>query len=308
MTINNILDRPGQESGFLHTHNAAGLHPSGNEQLADAGVSPAPGKQVRWLLALLLLSVLLFGQNSMAVLPEPSNFVFGSITISNVVAGADRVDLVVEARRTTNGVPVASYRIGDVAQYGSMYFLELPIETVPATRKGGALTNGTRLFITLRDESGDLAQASYVIPARGRFQQLDFTVGPAAPTSLYQQWLAQNGISGTGDGDKDGDGVSNSREYVAGSNPSDPKDVFSLQITNAAPGTTVSFLARKAEGVGYSGLARLYSLEASTNAALTGSWVGVSGFTNILGNNNRITYPQPGSSRLMYYRARVWLQ
>jgi hypothetical protein len=243
-----------------------------------------------------------------AALPEPSNWIFGSIIISNVPAGADRTDLVVEARRTVNGPAVASYRMGDTAQYGDMYFLELPIESSPVNRVRNAFTNGTSLVITLRDETAVLAQNNYVIPDKGRFLRMDFVIGPVAPPSQFDQWRTANSIAGNGSGDRDGDGFSDLREYVAGSNPNNPGDNFKLNIRTTQPATTVSFVARRAEGTGYTGLTRLYSLEFSTNAALTGPWFGVPSFTNVTGNNQSVTYQQPSTSRPIYYRGRVWLQ
>jgi len=61
--------------------------------------------------------------------------------------------------------------------------------------------------------------------------------------------------------DLDGDGMLNWREYIAGTDASDPADLLKLGIRSVAGGqVAVSFDGRAAEGPGYDGLSRYYSL------------------------------------------------
>ena len=240
---------------------------------------------------LLALNLALLASRAGAVLPEPGNWIYGTITISNVVAGADRSDLVVEARRATNGVAVASYRLGDKPAYGSRFFLELPVETIAANRILNSSTNGAVLYITLTDGTQDLAQFAYQVPDRGVFAVHNFVIGPSS-ADLFSQWLGANGVSGDGTGDADHDGLPDVSEYIAGTNPKDASDVFKLTIDKTP---NVSFLARQAAGTGYAGLDRYYALEYRTNMT-TGAWQGVSNYTNILGNNAVISYHLPSQT------------
>jgi hypothetical protein len=90
-----------------------------------------------------------------------------------------------------------------------------------------------------------------------------------------------------------------------GANPNDANTLFAVAISNAGNQTLVSFMARRADGSGYEGRARYYALESSTNIT---SWTGVTGFTNVLGNNQTVTYQSPAASRPAFYRGKVWLQ
>ena len=51
----------------------------------------------------------------------------------------------------------------------------------------------------------------------------------------------------------------------------------------------------------------LRGMEYSTNAG-AGLWLGLNNFTNLLGNNQTITYQPPGTNGPAFYRGRVWLQ
>jgi hypothetical protein len=244
-----------------------------------------------------------------AVLPEPSNTIFGFITISNQVAGSNRTDLVIEARRSSNGLAVASYRIGDNPAYGNAYFLEVPLETGTPSRNVNATTNGTPLFIALRDDSGDLALIQYTVTERGRFQRLDIVIGPTSDVNgLPDAWeIAQFGAAGQDpNADPDGDGRSNLQEFLAGTNPN-AADALKVEVSRSGAQVLVTVFARRAQGPGYEGRARYYSLEMTTNVNVA-AWQPVANFTNIFGNNQTIIYTVPAGSRHPAFRSRVTLQ
>jgi hypothetical protein len=262
--------------------------------------------------ALVLVAALLSGAaaNLRAVLPEPSNMIYGFITISNQVVGADRSDLMIEARRSSNGVAVASYRIGDNEAYGNAYFLEIPLEAGTPSRNLNATTNGTALFIALKDDSGDLALLHYTVTERGRFQRLDIVIGAASDVNgLPDPWeIAHFGAAGQDpNADPDGDGRNNLQEFLAGTNPN-VADGVKLEVLRNGAQVLVTVFARKAEGPGYEGRARYYSLETTTNVNMA-AWQPVANFTNLFGNNQTIIYTVPaGGPRHPAFRTKINLQ
>jgi hypothetical protein len=100
-------------------------------------------------------------------------------------------------------------------------------------------------------------------------------------------------------------GLTARQNYIAGTDPNTPSSAFklNLSLTNGQP--SVSFIASSAQGTGYSGQSRYYSLESSTS--LLGVYVGVAYYSNILGSDQLISYPI-GSDPARFFRARVWLQ
>ena len=70
---------------------------------------------------------------------EPDNVIYGAITLGATPVTAAQTDVVIEARKTTNGSVVSSYRMGENPAFGDAYSLEIPLEAfVPL-----ANTNGT---------------------------------------------------------------------------------------------------------------------------------------------------------------------
>ncbi|MCX6877119.1 MAG: DUF2341 domain-containing protein [Verrucomicrobia bacterium] len=120
--------------------------------------------------------------------------------------------------------------------------------------------------------------------------------------------LAADGV------DADGDGFSNLDEYTLGTDPR----AFTPQPLVLAPAAdnqfTLTFVARRATGVGYDGLTRRYAVEGSSNLANPDSWQPVTGYTalvggdqtsNILGDEQTVIVTLPIAAPNMFYRLNV---
>ena len=247
-----------------------------------------------------------------AEIPEPDNIVYGTITLDNVAVTAARTDVVVEARRETNGPAIASYRMGSSSQAGNFYSLRLKLESIAPAFDPDASQLGANLFIVVRDASGVRAQATYTIAERGQFQRLDFGTAVPVPDSdgdglpdawetLYFGGLNQNAAS------IGANGLSALQNYIAGTNPNDPNSGFELSVALAGGQKIISFLALRAEGAAYAGKNRYYTLQSSSNL-VAGSWTAVPGFIQVTGNNQAVIYQTAGAATPGFYRATVWLE
>lgn len=109
-------------------------------------------------------------------------------------------------------------------------------------------------------------------------------------------------------GDPDGDGITNAREYIFGTLPNEP-DANPLNVASpGAGGISLSFLARKAEGAGYAGLARRYSVECTSDLANPLLWQPVTGFSNIIGENQPIAFTPANDGARCFYRLKIILE
>jgi hypothetical protein len=246
-----------------------------------------------------------------AELPAPDNILYGNIVLDSQPITATNTNIVVEARRSPNGAAIASYRMGSSAQAGDGYILKIPLEELsPLDDSTNSSLAGASLYLTVRDESGARVQLPYQIPERGYTKRVDFGSVAADSDSdgLPDAWeLAYFGnLNQNASGDPDGDGHNNMQEFLEGTNPNDPNDVFRLTITKSGTNTFVSFFARKAEGVGFEGYDRIYALEYSTN--LFAGWLGVPARTNILGTNGTFTYQTRETNSAVFYRGSATLR
>ncbi len=107
--------------------------------------------------------------------------------------------------------------------------------------------------------------------------------------------------------DADGDGRSNEAEYVSGTNPQDPRDFFYLSISGADMRSVVGFNTLPAAGYGYSGLARYYGLDDTTNLGSAG-WATVPGLNGTLGLGQFVSVTNTVLRPQQFFRGRVWLQ
>lgn len=257
-----------------------------------------------------LLAVALLAANpARAVLPEPDNILYGTITLDNQPVTAARTDVVIEARRLVNGPAIAMYRIGSNPQAGNFYSLRLSLESLAPITDVSASQVGDTLFVVVADASGIRSQTTYTLAERGSVQRVDFgaAVSDGDGDGLPDAWeLLHFGNNGQNASSVNANGQTTLQNYIAGTNPNDTNSLFRIGVTLNGNSTLVSFQALRAEGSGYEGRSRYYSLEQTANPA--SGWQGVLNYTNLLGNNQTISYQAPGTNSPAFYRGRVRLQ
>jgi hypothetical protein len=246
-----------------------------------------------------------------AGIPEPDNVLYGTITIGGIPITASRTDIIIEARRSVGGPALSRYRMGSDPRLGNFYSLNVPLESVPPIIDASSSQVGDALIIVLTDATGMRAQTTYNVAERGHVLRVDFGAVPAGADSdgdgLPDAWeLNYFGNLNQGAGSTAPNGLTVLETFVQGISPTDT-DLFELQITMNAGQQTVTFYGRRAEGAGYEGRSRLYSLEFSGTLA-PGSWQAVPNFTDRAGANETFIYQTTATVAPLFYRARARLE
>lgn len=266
--------------------------------------------------SLVFLWCLLFGSWSFeakAELPEPDNIIYGVVTRNGLPVHATDTDVVIEARRNSDGVVVASYRMGDSARSGDNFTLRVPLEVFTPVFDSQSSLTGTAMTIVASDFNGSFAEVPFTMGGRGQFHQLNIshflgfdTDGDGLLDEWEMFWFGNLFQSSTTD--KDGDGMTDGQEYLVGTNPNDFNNRFRLNIQRVGVnGKEVSFVAQAASGAGYQSKIRTYTLEATADLNAI-NWQPVSGHVNVLGAGQTVRYPvpEPGAAT-RFYRVSIQL-
>lgn len=261
----------------------------------------------------LLLGLAGFTATLRAELPEPDNIIYGVVTRNGLPVHATDTDVVIEARRNSDGAVVASYRMGDSARSGDNFTLRVPLEVFTPVFDSQSSLTGTAMTIVASDFNGSFAEVPFTMGGRGQFHQLNishFLGFDSDGDGLLDEWemtwfgnLLQSSTT-----DKDGDGSTDGYEYLAGTDPNNGNSRFRLQIQRTgATGKEVSFVAQAAAGAGYQSKTRTYTLE-STQDLGNPNWQPVSGFVNVLGAGQTVRHPVPEPSGFTrFYRVSIQL-
>ena len=108
-----------------------------------------------------------------------------------------------------------------------------------------------------------------------------------------------------------GNGFNNNAAYTFGINPTSPAIAPLLALSNGGGNTlTLSFTALSAgSGAGYASLTRYYNLEETTNLNDSNSWTPVTGYSNIIGSNQAVSFSTNTSGGTkFFYMLKAWLQ
>lgn len=246
-----------------------------------------------------------------AAVPLPDHLLYGTIAIGGQPVTRADTAVVVEARRTSSGPVLASYRMGARPANGDFYYsLRIPVaKATDASPAQAAL--GESVVVTVRTATGIAHQVTHTVAEPGVALRLDFGVGVDTDgDGVPDGWeLAHFGTSG-GDlrKDTDGDGVVDQAEYFAGTTPKNLEDVLRLAVVHAEAGLQVSFRTLRATGTGFEGRTRYYALESTTDPA-GGQWTPLENFSRIPAGDQLITYEAPKASEAPgFFRVRVWLE
>ncbi|MEX1114513.1 MAG: MBG domain-containing protein [Akkermansiaceae bacterium] len=135
-------------------------------------------------------------------------------------------------------------------------------------------------------------------------------VTPAAdPMANWRQYYFQtsenSGEAADGE-DPDGDGLTNEREYIFGSDPTVTTGPAFLTISSLPNEITLSFVAMPAAGVGYAGMTRRYTLESCID--LSAPWLPITDYADIVGAGQTVAVTLPASGGKCFYRLKVRLE
>jgi Ig-like domain CHU_C associated len=136
------------------------------------------------------------------------------------------------------------------------------------------------------------------------------TVNDPLVTWKNNQFSAQNLanplISGPS-ADPDGDGMTNTAEYIFGLVPLVAEPSPSPIVSVSGNQTSLRFTAKAASGPGYSGLTRHYAIETANSLDST-SWLPIAGYSDIAATDQLINFQASATGPHQFYRLNVWLK
>ncbi|TNE71285.1 MAG: hypothetical protein EP339_14995, partial [Gammaproteobacteria bacterium] len=161
--------------------------------------------------SLALAPLMLAASSALAVIPEPDNLIYGTVSVDGtpVTAADTNVSLLLEY----DGQVIDRYTMGEDPSALDRYVLEVPLDSVQE-RLEGALRKGDVFSIRYQMGTSRSGTTDVVVSDRG------------AATELNLSLRGVDIINGPDpDGvDTDGDGITDAAEIAAGLDPFDPSD------------------------------------------------------------------------------------
>ena len=209
-----------------------------------------------------------------------------AFTIGDMETAPQHLTLAVSSSNTPL-VPTANIVLGGSAASRT-------VTVTPAANQLGSAT------ITVTVNDGTLtASGTFVVTVTGTAQ---------ATWRFANFGTTANNGTAADTANPDGDPWTNAQEYVLGTDPNTANPSPLMTATTAGSNITLTFIAKLAAGSGYTGLTRFYDVETTTNLANLTSWTGLSGYTNIVGDNQTVIITQPISGSTRLYRLKVRVQ
>lgn len=134
--------------------------------------------------------------------------------------------------------------------------------------------------------------------------------GDLLPDAWELRWFSNINQAWPSD-DPDGDGASNRREYITGTDPTQPSPDLALAIHTVNGDIEVTFQRRATDAPGYQNAKRHYRIETTGAFDLSGPWIPVPGLSDqaAVADVNTVKFSvTPAEQETRFYRVRVWLQ
>ena len=185
---------------------------------------------------MLAVSAMLVAASARAGLPEPGARIYGTVALNGVIVTASDTTVVVEARKTPLGSPIASYRMGSQAAAGNFYSLKVNAEAAAPLSDANNVIFGDSIFIVVRNATSDLNQTTFVVSERGMTARVDFgavdTDGDGMSDAFELKYFGSI-TGGDPNADPDHDGRPNFREFLQGTDPNAPDGRHPADISPA---------------------------------------------------------------------------
>jgi hypothetical protein len=223
-----------------------------------------------------------------------------TLTISNGVVFAAQDDLApVQVGPLGGFVPTRQPALGNLAGGDDPFTGRLDELRVSTKSRSAAWIRAT--YRTVAEHDSFTTYGTVV--SGGPFVDAD---GNGLPDAWEVHHFGASGIDEDGHGDADR--MDNRSEYVAGTDPTNALNTFHLEVVTSNAFPYLRFYSVNADGPGYEGVNRKYSLECLPDLSPTQQWSGVLGFTNMPGTDQWISYTNLLKHAQRHYRAKVWLE
>lgn len=158
--------------------------------------------------------------------------------------------------------------------------------------KVGPLKVDSNYWVQISNDSGSVNSQTAIIKVVDNY------------TSWAEQQFGLDPELTDPENDNDGDGLTNEYEYLIGSSPVEQSLDSETEISIEDSLIKLSFMTKSAQGDGYAGLERVYSVEESNDISKD-SWKAVPGYQNVVGNGQKISLSKAINDVKKYYRLKV---